>query len=211
MTGKVVAGKGAGMLAGKRGLVLGVANNRSIAWGIAKQAAEQGAELAFTFQGEALGKRVRPLAEELGAKVVGHCDVTDAASIDSVFKVDRGGVGRARLHRPLCRFFRPSSAHRSLRRHDGRQFRHDDDDLLLLLHGCGAARREVDEERWVDVDADLLWRRKMDAALQCHGCRQGGALEASVMLSCRRSRREEHPRQRDLRRSDQDTRSLRHR
>ena len=75
------------MLAGKRGLVLGVANNRSIAWGIAKQAAEAGAELAFTYQGEALGKRVRPLAEELGAKVVGHCDVTDAASIDAVFKV----------------------------------------------------------------------------------------------------------------------------
>lgn len=75
----------AGLLAGKRGLVLGVANNRSIAWGIAKQAAEQGAQLAFTYQGEALGKRVRPLAEELGAKVVGHCDVTDAASIDDVF------------------------------------------------------------------------------------------------------------------------------
>ena len=76
-----------GLLAGKRGLVLGVANNRSIAWGIAKQAAAQGAELAFTYQGEALGKRVRPLAEDLGAKVVGHCDVTDPASIDAVFKV----------------------------------------------------------------------------------------------------------------------------
>ena len=76
-----------GLLAGKRGLILGVANNRSIAWGIAKNAAEQGAELAFTFQGEALGKRVRPLAEELGAKVVGHCDVSDPATIDAVFKV----------------------------------------------------------------------------------------------------------------------------
>ncbi len=78
--------KGTGILAGKRGLVLGVANNRSIAWGIAKQAAEAGAELAFTYQGESLGKRVRPLAEELGAKVAGHCDVTDAASLDAVFK-----------------------------------------------------------------------------------------------------------------------------
>ena len=75
-----------GILAGKRGLVLGVANNRSIAWGIARQAAEAGALLAFTYQGEALGKRVRPLAEELGARVVGHCDVTDAASIDAVFR-----------------------------------------------------------------------------------------------------------------------------
>ena len=74
-----------GILAGKRGLVMGVANNRSIAWGIAKAARDAGAELAFTFQGEALEKRVRPLAAELGAHVVGQCDVTDGASIDAVF------------------------------------------------------------------------------------------------------------------------------
>jgi enoyl-[acyl-carrier protein] reductase I len=75
----------AGILSGKRGLVLGVANNRSIAWGIAKAAHDAGAQLAFTYQGEALEKRVRPLAESLGALVAGHCDVTDAASIDAVF------------------------------------------------------------------------------------------------------------------------------
>ena len=74
-----------GLLSGKRGLVLGVANNRSIAWGIAKAAHIAGAELAFTYQGESLEKRVRPLAAELGATVVGHCDVTDAATIDAVF------------------------------------------------------------------------------------------------------------------------------
>lgn len=74
-----------GILRGKRGLVMGVANNRSIAWGIARAAHEQGAELAFTFQGEALEKRVRPLAESIGAKVVGHCDVTDGKTIDAVF------------------------------------------------------------------------------------------------------------------------------
>ena len=74
------------ILAGKRGLVMGVANNRSIAWGIAKAAHAAGAKLAFTFQGEALEKRVRPLAAELDAEVVGHCDVTDAASIDAVFE-----------------------------------------------------------------------------------------------------------------------------
>ena len=74
-----------GILAGKRGLVMGVANNRSIAWGIAKAAHDAGAELAFTFQGEALEKRVRPLAEGLGAFVAGHCDVTDESTIDAVF------------------------------------------------------------------------------------------------------------------------------
>jgi len=73
------------ILAGKRGLIMGLANNKSIAWGIAKSAREHGAELAFTYQGDALEKRVRPLAAELGGLVVGHCDVTDAASIDAVF------------------------------------------------------------------------------------------------------------------------------
>ncbi len=74
-----------GVLSGKRGIILGVANNRSIAWGIARAARAAGAELAFTFQGEALEKRVRPLAAELGAEVFGHCDVTDGSSIDAVF------------------------------------------------------------------------------------------------------------------------------
>jgi enoyl-[acyl-carrier protein] reductase I len=74
-----------GILKGKRGLVMGVANNRSIAWGIAKAAHDHGAELAFTFQGEALEKRVRPLAQSIGARVVGHCDVTDGRTIDAVF------------------------------------------------------------------------------------------------------------------------------
>ncbi|MCZ8044181.1 MAG: enoyl-ACP reductase FabI [Beijerinckiaceae bacterium] len=75
----------ANLLKGKRGLVMGVANNRSIAWGIAKAAADAGAELAFTYQGDALKKRVEPLAKEVGGHVVGHCDVTDSATIDAVF------------------------------------------------------------------------------------------------------------------------------
>jgi enoyl-[acyl-carrier protein] reductase I len=74
-----------GILSGKRGLIMGVANNRSIAWGIAQAARQHGAELAFTYQGDALKKRVEPLAKELDAAVVGHCDVTDPASIDAVF------------------------------------------------------------------------------------------------------------------------------
>ena len=75
----------AGLLAGKRGLVMGVANDRSIAWGIASRAAAHGAELAFTFQGEALEKRVRPLASSLGSDLVEECDVADEASLDRVF------------------------------------------------------------------------------------------------------------------------------
>ncbi len=81
----VLVDANAGVMRGMRGVVFGVANNRSIAWGIAKAVHAAGAELAFTFQGEALEKRVRPLAQELGAHVLGHCDVTEGGSIDSAF------------------------------------------------------------------------------------------------------------------------------
>ncbi|HMG51742.1 MULTISPECIES: enoyl-ACP reductase FabI [unclassified Inquilinus] len=74
------------LLQGKRGLIMGVANDRSIAWGIASACAAHGAELAFTYQGDALHKRVKPLAESVGSKHVLPCDVTDQASIDSVFE-----------------------------------------------------------------------------------------------------------------------------
>jgi enoyl-[acyl-carrier protein] reductase I len=73
------------LMRGKRGLVMGVANDRSIAWGIAAACAAQGAQLAFTFQGEALERRVRPLAEGVGSGLVFPCDVGDDASIDAVF------------------------------------------------------------------------------------------------------------------------------
>src|SRR5688500_9986903 len=74
-----------GLMRGKRGLIMGLANNRSIAWGIAKACHRHGAELAFTYQGDALRKRVEPLAQEVSGLVVGHCDVTDPATIDAAF------------------------------------------------------------------------------------------------------------------------------
>ncbi len=79
MTGKK------GLLSGKRGIIMGAANNRSIAWGIAKRASDEGAELAFTYQGESIEKRVRPLAASVGSDIVLPCDVSDPASIDAVF------------------------------------------------------------------------------------------------------------------------------
>ena len=74
-----------GLMAGKRGLVMGVANDHSIAWGIAKMLAAHGATLAFTYQGEALGKRVKPLAQSLNSSLVVPCDVENLASVDAVF------------------------------------------------------------------------------------------------------------------------------
>lgn len=73
------------LMKGKRGLIMGVANDKSLAWGIAQYIAAQGGEIAFTYQGEALEKRVRPLAESVGSRLVLPCDVTDADSMDSVF------------------------------------------------------------------------------------------------------------------------------
>ncbi len=73
------------LMAGKKGLIMGVANDRSIAWGIAKACAAQGADLAFTFQGDALERRVRPLAESINASIVAPCDVTDSQSMDALF------------------------------------------------------------------------------------------------------------------------------
>jgi len=74
-----------GIMHGKRGLIMGVANNHSIAWGIAKALAAEGAEIAFTYQGDALGKRVKPLAAEIGSDFLLPCDVEDLASVDAVF------------------------------------------------------------------------------------------------------------------------------
>lgn len=82
------------LMQGKRGLIMGVANDHSIAWGIAQAVAAQGAELAFTYQGEALGKRVKPLAESLGSKLTLPCDVEDLASVDSVFETIRAEWGK---------------------------------------------------------------------------------------------------------------------
>ncbi len=84
----------AGLMAGKRGLIMGVANDRSIAWGIAKACREHGAELAFTYQGDALKKRVEPLAASVDSQIVLPCDVTDTASMDAVFAALAAGWGR---------------------------------------------------------------------------------------------------------------------
>src|ERR1700716_1997594 len=83
-----------GLMQGKRGVILGVANKRSIAWGIAKACREAGAEVALTWQGDALKKRVEPLAKELGALLLGHCDVTDPATIDAAFDVIKQKWGK---------------------------------------------------------------------------------------------------------------------
>ena len=201
---------GPGLLAGKRGLIMGVANNRSIAWGIAKAARAHGAELAFTYQGDALKKRVEPLAAELDAAVVGHCDVTEPATIDAVFaEAERlwGGSISSSIASPSPT--RTSSPAATSRPREGNFTK----TLLISCYSFTAVAQRAEKlmrERRLAPDPHLLRRREMDAALQRHGRRQGRARGVRA-LSRRRSRAEEHPRQRHLGRPDQDARRLRHR
>ena len=206
-----MAEHGQGLLAGKRGLVMGVANNRSIAWGIARSARAHGARARLHLSGRRPEEAGRAAGRELGAHVVGHCDVTDAGHHRRGVRRGRPGLPRGhRLRRPLHRLLRQGRADRPLRRDARGQLHQVAPDLLLLVHGGGPARREDDAARRLAADADLLRRREVDAALQRHGRRQGGARSLRA-LPRGRSRPEEHPRQRDLGRPDQDAGGLGHR
>ena len=110
------------LMKGKRGLIMGIANDHSIAWGIAKTLAAQGAELAFTYQGEALGKRVRPLAEQLGVDLVLPCDVEDIDSVDAVFEALKRKWGHLDFLVHAIGFSDKNELQRPLCRHHARQF-----------------------------------------------------------------------------------------
>jgi enoyl-[acyl-carrier-protein] reductase (NADH) len=99
------------LMAGKRGLIMGIANERSLAWGIARAVAGQGAELCVTFQGDALKKRVTPLAAEIGCDFLAPADVTDSASMDELFaSIEAAGAGSTSRSTPS-----PSPTRRSSR------------------------------------------------------------------------------------------------
>ena len=165
------------LMKGKRGLIMGVANDHSIAWGIAKALAAQGAELAFTYQGEALGKRVKPLAQSLGVPTW-CCPAMSRTSPASIrcsrrcatkwghldFLVHAiGFTDKNELQGPLCR-------------HHAREFLAHDADLLLFLYRACQARRRTDAGgRRLDDHADLRRLDAGDAELQCDGGGEGGA------------------------------------
>lgn len=129
-----------GLMAGKRGLIMGVANNRSIAWGIAKACADAGAEIALTWQGDALKKRVEPLAQELGAFMAGHCDVTDLETIDAVFAGLEKHWGKIDFVVHAIAFSDKDEPDRPLPRYQPRQLQPHHGHFRLLAGGCGQAR-----------------------------------------------------------------------
>ena len=149
------------LMKGKRGLIMGVANDHSIAWGIAKALAAQGAELAFTYQGEALGKRVKPLAES--ARRRAGAALRRRGHRQRRFRVRDAAreMGTAGFPGPRHRLLRQERAEGPLCRHHAREFLAHHADLLLLLHRGGQARRRTDAGvRRRDDHADL---RRLDA------------------------------------------------
>lgn len=109
----------ADLMKGKRGLVMGVANDHSIAWGVARTLAAEGATLGFSYQGESFGRRVTPLAESVGSDFLVNVDVTDGASMDEAFERIESEWG-TRFPRPCDRLLRQERAHGPLRRHQPR-------------------------------------------------------------------------------------------
>ena len=132
------------LMKGKRGLIMGVANDHSIAWGIAKALAAQGAELAFTYQGEALGKRVKPLAQSLGVDLVLPCDVEDIASVDSVFATLREKWGQLDFLVHAIAFSDKNELKGRYADTTPREFFAHHADLVLFLHRTRQARRRAD-------------------------------------------------------------------
>ena len=157
---------------GKRGLIMGLANDRSLAWGIARALGSQGAELAFSYQGEALEKRVRPLAAELGSDMLVDCDVSSMDALDATFdeiakKWDRldflvHAIGYSDKNELRGKFVDTSM-----------------DNFLMTMNisvysfvAVAQRARKLMTQWRIDADADLLRRREGDPALQCDGRRQ---------------------------------------
>ena len=198
------------LMQGKRGLVMGVANERSLAWGIAAACAAQGAELAFTYQGEALGSRVRPLAESVGAPLVLPCDVADDASIDAAFaRSRRAGTGSISWSTRSARPTRPICAGRYLDTPREAFLQALDISCYSFTAVC---RRAVP---LMPRGGSLLTLTYLGAErVMPHYNVMGvakAALEASVRYLAADLGGAEHPRQRDLRRADQDPGGERHR
>ena len=132
---------------GKRGLIMGVANERSLAWGIAAACAAQGAELAFTFQGEALERRVRPLAASVSSERVFPCDVADEASIDAAFAALKGQWDGLDFLVHAIGYADKAVSARALPGHAARRVPAGAGHLLLLVHRRRAACRADDAGR----------------------------------------------------------------
>ena len=167
------------LMQGKRGLIMGVANDHSIAWGIAKTLAAHGAELAFTYQGEALAKRVKPLAESVGSEMVLPCDVEDIASVERSSPRSSKTWGKMDFVVHAIALLRQERTEGPLRRHHAREFCAHHGDLVFLLHRNRQTRRRTDAERRSHDHADISAVDRVMPNYNVMGVAKA-ALEASV-------------------------------
>ena len=196
---------------GKRGLIMGLANDRSLAWGIAKALAEQGAELAFSYQGEAMEKRVRPLAEQLGSDFLIDCDVADMEALDRPSTQLQGALGDDRLRRPRDRLFRQERAARASSSTPA-----IDNFLMTMNISVYSFVAVAQRARAMMADGGALLTltyygaEKVIPHYNVMGVAKA-ALETSVKYLAMDLGPGRHPRQRDLGRADQDAGGERHR
>ena len=200
-----------GLMQGKRGVILGVANNRSIAWGIAKACRAAGAEIALTWQGDALKKRVEPLAKELDGLLLGHCDVTDPATIDAVVR------GAARQKWGKIDFVVHAIAFSDKDQLDGRYIETTADNfsktMLISCYSLTAIAQRA-EKLMTDGGSILTLTYYGAEKWMPHYNVMGvakAALEASVRYLAADIGAKQHPRQRDFGGPDQDAGGVRHR
>ena len=196
-------------MAGKRGLIMGVANKRSIAWGIAKALADQGAEIAFSYQGEALKKRVEPLAAEIGVTTLVECDVTNDAAMDETFRVLKEKWGTIDFLVHAIGFSNKDEL-------EGRYIDTSADNFALTMNisvysFTAVAKRA---EAMMNPGGSLLTLTYYGAEKYVPNYNVMGvakaALEASVRYLAADLGPQGHPRQRHLGRRHQDARRLRH-
>ncbi len=189
-----------GLMKGKRGLIMGVANERSIAWGIAQTLSEAGAELAFTYQGDAFKKRVLPLVENLKPAVVADCDVTNQGSLDALFADIKRVWGE-------LDFVVHAVAFSDKDQLKGRYVDTTAENFAMTMNiSCYSFTAVAQRAEKLMTKGGsmrhphLLRRRKSDAALQCDGRGQSGAGSQRALYG-RRPRQESHPREFDFRRA----------
>ncbi len=201
-----------GLLQGKRGLIMGLANDKSIAWGIAKACAEQGAELAFSYQGEALKKRVEPLAASIGMTEMVECDVARRSLARRAVRASARPSGARSISWSMPSAFPTrTNCAAAMSTPSRANFRMTMDiSVYSFTAVCQRAAAMMPDGRQ-PADADLLRRRKGHAALQRHGPGQGRRWKPAVQVHRRGSGQGRHPRQRHLRRADQDAGRQRHR
>ncbi len=198
------------LMAGKKGLIMGVANNRSIAWGIAKAAAAQGAEIALTYQGDALKKRVGPLSAELGTQFIMPCDVTDPASMDAVFAELKSTWGK-------LDFLVHAIAFSDKNELDGRYVDTSEKNFTqtMLVSCYSLTALAARAEKLMSPGGSILTLTYYGAEkVMPHYNVMGvakAALEASVRYLAADLGQKRHPRQRHLGRPHQDARRLWHR